>query len=363
MLRFKIKPYDVLFFGSGKPFNLGETAKSVFPPFPHTFAGAICAKIYQHYGIDTSEILKHVYGPFLYNDTKEKKEKLYFPKPADIYKERKKEKGELFFLNVKDDNKYSLFRFENTNKPNVKMLPIYIGMEDVGGFDGFISEDGLNSWINGDTVRNEDIKGFNEIFKYEDRVGIKINSATHSVMQEDGLYRIKFLRLKDGWSFVFYVEFNIEKLPKDLKDEEKLLRFYNSNKILKLGGEMRSVYYEVGKEDIKQRFKKPKINGNRFKLLFLSPGIFNGGNVIPKNICGFEVLSACISSFVNLAIKSSGLKINNFTKRGIRAGSVLYVEKKINEVNLDNYWFGFLKPYQNRNKKFIGSNLVIYGKI
>lgn len=356
MLRFKIKPYDVLFFGGGKPFNLGETAKSVFPPFPHTFAGAICSKIYQYYGTDTSDILKHVYGPFLYND---KEKKLYFPKPADIYSERKKDNGELSFLSVKKDDNYSLFKFENTNKPDVNILPIYIGMKEVEGFDGFISEDGLNSWINGYAVRSGDIKRFKDIFDYEDRVGIRINSATHSVMEEDGLYRIKFLRMKDDWSFVFYAEFDKEKLPKDLKDEEKLLDFYNSNKVLKLGGEMRNAYFEVEKEDIRERIKRPKINGDRFKILFLTPGVFDSVNVIPKNICGlkdFEVLSACISGFINLAIKSS--KINNFTKRGIKAGSVFYVEKSINEVNLDYYWFGFLKPCQ-----FIGSNLVIYGKI
>lgn len=68
MLKFTIKPHDVLFFGSGKPFNVGGDAESIFPPFPHSFASAIYAKFFAEKGITISEgkgIYKAVYGPFL----------------------------------------------------------------------------------------------------------------------------------------------------------------------------------------------------------------------------------------------------------------------------------------------------------
>ncbi|MEO0225143.1 MAG: type III-B CRISPR module-associated Cmr3 family protein, partial [candidate division WOR-3 bacterium] len=146
MLKFKIKPYDVLFFGSGKPFNLGDIASSIFPPFPHTFASAICSKIYWEYKIDITKILKAVYGPFLYN---EKDGKIYFPKPADIYTGRKGKDDKIYLLKFPNEN-YKLFNPNNTNKPNpIEKFAIYFGEEEVEDFDGFISQDGLKKWLNG----------------------------------------------------------------------------------------------------------------------------------------------------------------------------------------------------------------------
>ena len=70
MIRFTLKPYDVLFFGLGRPFNRGDVVASAFPPHPNTFASAICSKIYQFKNIDISGILKSVYGPFISKEDK-----------------------------------------------------------------------------------------------------------------------------------------------------------------------------------------------------------------------------------------------------------------------------------------------------
>ncbi len=32
MIKFTLTPYDVLFFGSGRPFNRGDVVASIFPP-------------------------------------------------------------------------------------------------------------------------------------------------------------------------------------------------------------------------------------------------------------------------------------------------------------------------------------------
>lgn len=67
MLKFTIKPLDVLIFGSGKPFNMGGVADSIFPPFPHSFASAVFAKFYSETKIAIANdkgIYKAVYGPF-----------------------------------------------------------------------------------------------------------------------------------------------------------------------------------------------------------------------------------------------------------------------------------------------------------
>jgi len=381
MLKFVIQPFDVLFFRDSRPFNAGDTARSIFPPFPHTFAGAICSVIYQHKKVKDPQILKNVYGPFLYFKNENK---IYFPKPADIYSERKKGKKteKLFPLKISDDVDFSLFKFSNTNKPNeIDKLPLYKGQEEVEPFEGLISEDGLQRWINGDEVNKSEIKGFGEIFEYEERVGIRQNLSVHTVVEEDGLYRIRFLRLKDGWSFVFYAEFDCEKLPDELNDENKIKQFYESQtpRVLKLGGEMKNAYYkvEIG-ENISSKFQKPNIKDNRFKILFLTPGVgvFNSQSIVPPNLPpNLRIVSACVSGFINIGIRSEKLKVINFVKRGLKAGSVFYVEKKDDSVNLDRYWFGVFpedsgsreneknKENEKNNKKLIGTNLVIYGKL
>ncbi|MCM8808485.1 MAG: type III-B CRISPR module-associated protein Cmr3 [Candidatus Omnitrophica bacterium] len=366
MLKFIIKPFDVLFFGGGKPFNIGDTAKSIFPPFPHTFAAAICSKIYSEFKIDVSNILESVYGPFLFN---ERENKLYFPKPADIYTLRKKENG-VFHLKLLGDDSFSLFKFENTNKPDdIEKLLIYQGKEDIGSFEGFISQDGLQDWVDGKEVKEDKIKRFYDVFEYERRVGIKQSMEIHTVIGEDGLYRIDYLRLKEGWSFIFYVEFNYENLrDSELSDEDKILQFFGKTpKVLKLGGEMKVIYYEVEKkDDLKSIIKKPKVKSEEvIKILFLTPSTFNCNKVFPS-FSGVEIISAVINGYLNLAITSKGLKLDKFTKKGIKSGSVFYV-KVLDESFVNNLWFDFPYAYRENNKEknkaFIGRNLVIYGKL
>ncbi|MEO0244586.1 MAG: type III-B CRISPR module-associated protein Cmr3 [candidate division WOR-3 bacterium] len=360
MLKFTIKPFDVLFFGGGKPFNLGDTARSVFPAFPHTFASALCSKIYFEYKIDVSNILKSVYGPFLFN---EEENKIYFLKPADIFTQRKKREG-LFSLKIENDDNFSLFKYENTNKPDgYEKLPVYQGEKDIDSFEGLISQDGLQDWVNGKEVKEKEIKKFFDVFEYERRVGIKQSVETHTVVGEDGLYRVDFLRLKKNWSFVFYVEFNYESLINDLEDENKVLEFFRrGNRVLKLGGEMKVAYYDVELDDLRNVIKRPAINeGEIIKILFLTHSTFNKDSFLTE--CnGVKVISAVISSYSILAIMSKGLNLGKFTKRGIRAGNVVYGEV-LNRDLVKDLWFGFFCPYKKGNKTFIGTNLVIYGKI
>lgn len=352
MLKFVIKPFDVLFFRDSRPFNVGGVVSSIFPPFPHTFAGAISSIIYQDLKVNDL-LLKKVYGPFLYN---EKANKIYFPKPTDIYKERKKEQiNKIFSLELYDDSNLSLFKFENSNKPKgIEKLPMYLGSEEAESFYGFISEDGLQKWINGEEVSVSDIAESKDIFEYESRVGIRQNIGTHTVVEEDGLYRIKFLRLKQDWSFVFYVEFDEEKI----QNKNKIKEFYESRepRVIKLGGEMKTAFYRVETEDIRERFKRPVLKENYFKILFLTPATFYSG-LFPKGN-GIKVISALINGFVNISMYSERLKISNLSRRGIKAGSVFYLEKTDN-IDMDKYWFAELFA----NDKFFGSNLVIYGKL
>ena len=371
MLKFTIKPYDVLFFGSGKPFNIGETAQSIFPPHPTTFAGAICSKIYAQKGINVSGILKVVYGPFI-----EKDGQIYFPKPQNIFGERKREDIENFFIIEPKISSFKLFNYENTNKPKgVEELPIYKGDEEIEPFEGFISIEGLKAWINNQEIEKKHILKTKDIFEYDQRIGIKINPSLYSVGgEEDALYRIKFLQLKENISFVFWVEFNFscEELEKaNLTDEDKIFELFNNEpKVLKLGGEMRNVRYRVEENDfinyLKNELKLPeKIQikqGDKIKVLFLSYGVFN--SKIPK-INQFKIISMCFSNYSIVGINSKNLGIK--TKRAFPPGTVLWLgcesDKNINSISFlinlikNQNDYDFKEPQGNQD--FIGTNLVL----
>ncbi|MDT7880566.1 MAG: type III-B CRISPR module-associated protein Cmr3 [Candidatus Hydrothermia bacterium] len=368
MLKFTIKPYDVLFFGSGKPFNVGESAQSIFPPHPTTFAGAICSKIYAQKGINVSGILKAVYGPFI-----EKDGKIYFPKPQNIYGERKKEVIENFFIIEPKISSFKLFSYENTNKPKeIEKLPIYKGDEEIEPFEGFISIEGLKAWINNQEIEKEHILKTKDIFEYDQRIGIKINPSLYSVGgEEDALYRIKLLQLEEGISFVFWVEFNFscEELKKaNLNDEDKIFELFNNEpKVLKLGGEMRNVRYRVEENDfinyLKNELKLPeKIQikqGDKIKVLFLSYGVFDSKT--PK-IKGFKIISMCFSNYSIIGINSKNLGIK--TKRAFPPGTILWLgcesDKNINSVSFlikNQNDYDFKEPQGNQD--FIGTNLVL----
>jgi len=356
MFKFTIKPYDVLFFGSGKPFNVGESVQSIFPPHPTTFAGAICSKISSQKGIDVSKILKAVYGPFI-----EKDGKIYFPKPQNIFGERKKEDIKNLFIVEPMELTLKLFSYENTNKPKeIEKLPIYKGDEEIESFDGFISIEGLKAWINNQKIDEKHILKTKDIFEYDQRIGVKIDPSLYSVGgKEDSLYRIKFLQLKKDISFVFWADFdfqNNELKKAELFSENDVLNFFNNEpKVLKLGGEMRNVRYKVEGNDfinyLKNELKLPeKIEikkGDKIKILFLSYGIFD--SKIPK-INGFKITSMCFSKYSIIGLNSKNLGIK--TKRAFAPGTVFWLEC---EDNKEVECISFLTENQN----FIGTNLVL----
>jgi len=364
MIMFKLKPFDVLYFGSGKTLSVATSVKSIFPPYPHTIAGAICSKIHKKTGIDVSQILKYIYGPFLFNEAENQ---IYFSIPADIYKVRKSEKLEKIFFIEPLWNFLKLFNPENTNKPiYVNTLAVYKGSNEIEPIDnGLISKNGLKYWLEGKKteIENKDIKTFENVFEYENRIGIKQKIETHTVAGEDSVFRISFLRLKDNWAFIVLVKFNYEneELQKaNLDNDEKMLDFFNDEiNILKLGGEMKNVYYKVEKVgDIKDifHFEKPNLSqGDKIKLLFLTPGVFEGDIL---KIKGLKVLTIILHNYVNLGLSSPCfLRKYNFIKRAYPPGSVIYAEVE-DKDEVKKLW---LNPSDGSNN-FIGSNLIIYTK-
>lgn len=340
MIRFVIKPFDVLFFGSGKPFNLGGVARSNFPPYTHTFAGAISAI----FDTQNPKVIKNIYGPFLYNH---KENKLYFPKPANIYKKRKRENiDKLFTIEPVSDSSFELFKYYNTNIPSgLKMLCLNRTGEDLEGFHGIISEEGLKKWIRSENPDLTEVKSYTEVFDYETRIGIKIDPDKNTVVDENGLYRIRFIKMKEEWSFIIYVNFNeqntelLNKVGCKNSDELeiKIIDYLNNKKgVIKLGGEMKNAYYSV---DIVNNpfsnFQFPMISENdHIKILFLNHSL-----VDVYNLDGLETISYINNGYSNLAVYSNKLGIKKIGFRTISPGSVIYVSQKGNKVNLQKFWF------------------------
>lgn len=350
MLKFELKPYDVLFFGSGKPFNLNvQEASSIFPPFTTTIAGAISGKISSEKGIDSKRVIKKIYGPFL-----EKNEQILFIAPFDILKEKKKGEESARISKVYLEGN---FRLLNPLFSNIPVQTSYLLWpkekdKDLETFNGFIKLSGLQKWVNGLNIDKDDLVYRREIFEFEPRVGIKIDYSKNVVKEEDAVYRIDFVRLKDDVRLIFFVEFNYDSELKDcgLDSEDKIYNFFESCeiKVLKLGGEMRSVTYEVKRENISDKlgFEKPNVGKDDIiKILYLTHGFLEENNA-------YEIINGSIKS-VNLGVRSKnyGTKL----KRGVSAGSVIYA-KVADEKRLDEIW---MNP---NDGEFIGSNLRIYTK-
>jgi len=377
MIKFTLTPYDVLFFGSGRPFNMGDVAASIFPPNPNTFASAICSKIYHLKSINVSGILKAVYGPFILKNSK-----IYFPKPQNIYKERKKKDIEKVFTLEPLNINLKLFKPDNTSNFAIENLPIFKGIEEIEPFKAFISIDALKNWLNNKEINvKNDILLYKDIFQNEPRIGIKIDDSSYSVTEENALYRIEFLRLKEDIKFVFWVEFNFsnKELEKaGLNDENKIFKFFNTKpKVLKLGGEMRNVSYEIEKNDFKEWIKNElKIEntielekGEKIQVLFLSYGIFDFNKSMPQ-INGFEIYSACFDNYEIIGINSKNL--GRKTKRAFHPGAIIWfsVQDSVQDkISLNNPTF-IIKNQNNfyffgeviENQDFIGTNLVLIKK-
>ncbi len=366
MVRFEIEPYDVLFFGSGKQFNIGsQDMHSIFPPFPHTLAGSICARIYAKKGINVSNIIKEVYGPFL-----KLQDRILFPKPMDILKERKKEEdydiSQAILILRKNQNSGLINSKDTDLECNLKGLLWQKSKEDKDfePFRAFITQEGLKSWLSNSSVGNSEIINLREVFSYESRVGIHINSESQTVSEEDGLYRIDFVRLNElkDVKLVFFVEFDYEndELKKaGTSDNELIEKVFNSYpRVLKLGGETRMVRYEVEKEDFKKWFennifKKPSVKKDEvIKILFLTPYYIKCDIWSDFGKYGCVISASVVGENIGINSINYGRKL----QRVISPGSIIYLKVEKAEKVEQDLW---LKP---KRDDFIGCNLMVYTK-
>ncbi len=355
MMKFTVTPHDLLYFGSGKPFNFGaQNMQTAFPPFPHTFAGAISTKLADELGIEKKEIIKTLFGPFV-----SYKDKIYIPKPLDLLKEKKKiENFEIETLTLKKQIPFINLQDTDLNDKIIGLLWLDDDQKDFEMFNAFLDLDGLIKWFNNEKINKSNILDKNELFFYESRIGIKMDYHINTVEGDDSLFRINFLRLKEDVSFIYFIDFNYEYFnPSNIKDDEKLEEFLNNKmKIVKFGGEMRTAYYDCENKNFNSflNMEKPILqNGDLIKIYFFTPYILEKANIWEEFKDYGEFITGATSS-ITLGYNSKHYK--KCSQQAIAAGSVIYL-KVTNSQNVENLW---LKP---KSGAFIGSNLMIYTKI
>ncbi len=358
MIKLTVEPYDVLFFGSGKPFNMGDVAKSLYLPMPHTVAGAVSAFVYENLG--KIPFISAIYGPFLeYEGT------IYVPAPANLLTGRKGEGG--VFLSFPEGG-FRLLNIGNTNVEGVKKLFFYRGREKVEGFRGFISLEALKEYIqhgkikfNKDDEKEKDkIKTLGDFVLSEGRVGIKL-SPESGTTEENALYRIWFSRFKKNVRLVVWLKFGDKDGFAPSEAVMKLLRETAKAGVMKLGGEMRMVRFEAEEGDPHPVFggisecKEDTV----CNVLFLTPGVFGTWNPFG------EVEAVAVPGYVPVGINLRYMgNFKNTIQRAIPSGSVFfgvklsYVESNLGFLTVDNGDAKVVKEY-NGFVPYIGGGQVL----
>ncbi len=284
-----IRPLDTVCCRDGRPFTAGEgvMAKTMFPPLPSTFYGAVRSAILAENGKAFNDFHKQkqsypdlpevgtpgqfgsldIAGPCL----SEKNEKLnrfqmYFPAPAHFVEE--KENKDKYHKLLPDDR--------NTEAEAVSDLKIPVQLTDspkgevVKRFEGFLNYNGAQKLLVGgkQIPEKKDTFKSDELFSALWQVGLKRIFEARTA-EEGQLYSVGHHQMVKSQSLGFYLK--IEGVTKELKSG-----------MLKLGGEWRAAVYEVSEQapfqdmllnDITELIYKNK----RFFLWLITPAVFTKG--------------------------------------------------------------------------------------
>jgi len=360
LIRFELNPYDILLFRDGRPLGLGGRAYSIFPPFPSTFQGALRAKLWANQDfpdfekdwLNSENPTLEFYGSFL-----KKGDEIFFPLPANILKKIKKEEIQAVSIPIKESK---FIKSENTNI-EIEKLPWVYTDKDVELASGFISLSELKNWLLKESyLPTSGIVFLKDIFSYEERIGIRMEYSLHTVKKEDGLFGMRFIKLENSVSFLFWI--------KAEKNENILKQIFESPpEVIILGGERKTANYKVKEDSFFDLFSnlkdkiKAKVKENKtLKVLFLTPAIFNSwkpeNNVFNK----LELISCVLGR--PLDIGGWDLKENRPKpmRKAIPAGSVFWFrvkKKKNSEEVFENLWLKFNSRYESK----LGFGLTVVG--
>lgn len=278
----KIKPFDTLFFRTGRPFSAGvdSWAEIVFTPSPSTFYGALRSFLIFNYGTleefeagthklsdsigwieekkieDKKEKVQH-YGKLQVKGIYLCKGEIYIYIPKDIVK-IKKEK--LYSLSFKQKPKLFVSNYHLSN------ICVWDKRGQVEDEDGWLTFVDFKDYLK---VRKGEFLVLNseEFFEKEQKIGIKRGRETYT--SESGfLYRIPLMRLNKDVAIVAEID-GVEK------------NIFPESGVMQLGGEGKAVKFEVLSDDPLKEIKdlnfEFKNKNDYFKIYLATPAVFKNG--------------------------------------------------------------------------------------
>jgi len=321
----EVIPIDSLLFRDGKPFSTQiHFAKSIFPPFPQSFAGLLRT----HFGKNVNfeeEKMKNMgigygddFGDFAINAAYIKKDgELYFQVPADLLHEKGEDK--ICDIVSPDENERNVF---SSAPKNLKKLKAQTNKITQSFSSGFISSSDMKKYLSGDFKQIETIKILktSDFVESEERTSVRINAKT-AAAQEGELFTAELLRFKERVGF--YVSFN----GPDFGNKESSAVF---------GGEKRAV-----KLDKSEKIELPQIDirGDKVKLLLTTPAFFENMQTPDIKIDGLELISAVSNGYENIGGWDLARHCPKAMKKAVKAGSVYYYKatqkalEKLKELN------------------------------
>jgi len=324
----KLNALDTLFFRDGKPFSMGDEswAEGVFPPFPSVLYGALRTAFFAENGNDFEKaglyddptkrlVIENVYLKSEVNSL--------FPMPLDFLKS---EASEIHYHLLKAKNKEKLEGvFSNCATPYALMNPSdEIGGEKLDTVDNILTDKvQLIDYLHNEKISRAYSLG--DFITREPKVGIGRDRYTASSSDTGMLYRINMSRpatLQSSLSIV------VEYSGLDL----------SGIRLLKLGGEGRSVSCL---HELKSVIEPPDVkvsNEEFFKIYLATPAIFNKGWY--PELENVDILAAAVGRRVpvggfNMRSKYENGKWKPFPKPlryAVPAGSVYYCKGNMQEA-------------------------------
>lgn len=385
-----IRPLDTVCSRDGRPYSVGEgvMAKSLFPPLPSTFYGAIRSAILAQHNksFDEFQNLKTPYSDLPEVGTSDqvgtlkisgpclakKDEDLgtfnwFMPAPAHLTKE--KGMSDQFHLLLPSEKDILAKNCTDLDCP----VHLIQGPEStvVKVFNGFLGSNDIRNVLMLKPPKNDKPDNHN-LFKTFWQVGLE--RGANRGCKEGQLYSAGHYQMPDSAGFYLKIS-NVSDKTSDV---------LNSGGILKLGGEWRAAAYEMTEQspfnhsliaDITQKIA----NNNRFLLWFVTPAIFKNAylpdfldpNTLEGQLHGLNVkLIACQTknkTFVGgfkLGKGGSGKPKDGFF--AVPAGSVYFFEclepldKDKAQQLVNQQMFDTIKP-QNINAAQQGFGTTLIG--
>ncbi len=263
-MRIRIKALDTLFFRDGKPFERGDEswADGIFPPPPSVFYGALRTLYFSLNSNDfhLANTDKDPTKKLKINDISiQRGDDIYLPPPADFVHDKDDEENFtlLCLHNSEEEITSSILQgYRLKNNSDIEEVEVEEGMLSFSEFE--------ESYLQG--LEPNYTLNIQKFFTYEPKVGIARNNNTLSV-EEGMLYRVGMLRTaysdeNETVKLEFVIDFSLENFS--------LAVGYKG--ILKLGGENKSVEFEVIEDEIFQSF--PTLTDDIFKIYIKTPAIF-----------------------------------------------------------------------------------------